>query len=724
MKSPADFYFQSSVNLLLGVAFTALASTGKVDIPSILCFVFAYAVYLSLSFRQRAAFVSARRVSFFAKLYMLIFVVDMLWLSGSFVNAAIHLLLFIQILKFFSEKKDKDFFYLILIAFMELLTAAAMTISASFFFAFLIFLALVISTLVSFEIKRSQESAAKAEAPQQRRKSAVGFPLGDGGRKLYGALAATSMALSLGIVGMGALIFFALPRVEGGFFSRAESPMQTITGFSSTVQFGDVGSIKRNMALVMRVEIEGNPRGFEGVKWRGIALNFFDGRAWYRTLSRGERPLARDGSGNYRVPPEQVPPPHRLLRYRIMLEPVSTEVLFAAAQARLIQTKARVRIDPADSLETDYHPSSRIRYEAISDLGTPAASTLRVVSSAVSAEIERDYLALPQLDSRVYSLAKQITRADTNNYDRARSVERYLRENFGYTLDLPRVREEDPITQFLFETKRGHCEYFASSMAILLRTIGIPTRLVNGFQTGEFNQVGDDFIVREADAHSWVEVFFPGHGWIAFDPTPPAPAPSRSAALVSLNHYLDALELFWINWVVGYDSFRQVTLFQDLQHRSLDAKHWAERVWAAFNADVSSWLRRTFFAAPSVAERSLLFVRLRFIVVGGAFLLALVAVGIASWLIVRWKRGWQPPQPQWVAKLFSQWLRTLAGRGYVKRASQTALEFSHSISDPAVRSIAIELALRYNSLRFDPAARLSDNFRNFQTRLRWAKRNV
>ena len=135
-----------------------------------------------------------------------------------------------------------------------------------------------------------------------------------------------------------------------------------------------------------------------------------------------------------------------------------------------------------------------------------------------------NYLQLPRLDPRVAPLAEQITASEGNNYDKAVALERYLRTHFGYTLQLGRSAQRDPLAYFLFERKQGHCEYFASAMAVMLRTLRIPSRVVNGFRTGEFNDVTSQYLVRASNAHSWVEAYFPGYGWISFDPTPAAPA--------------------------------------------------------------------------------------------------------------------------------------------------------------------------------------------------------
>ena len=140
-------------------------------------------------------------------------------------------------------------------------------------------------------------------------------------------------------------------------------------------------------------------------------------------------------------------------------------------------------------------------------------------------------------------------------------METYLKTHYGYTLQLLRSPVADPLANFLFERKQGHCEYFASSMAVMLRTLRIPSRVVNGFRSDEFNDVTGNYVVRAKNAHSWVEAYFPGYGWITFDPTPGGeigtPEGWDRAML-----YLDAAESFWREWVISYDFSHQYILGQ------------------------------------------------------------------------------------------------------------------------------------------------------------------
>src|ERR1039458_5453253 len=149
---------------------------------------------------------------------------------------------------------------------------------------------------------------------------------------------------------------------------------------------------------------------------------------------------------------------------------------------------------------------------------------------------------------------------------RARAIERRLRSDYGYTLQLPARETADPLANFLFTRRKGHCEYFASAMAVMLRSLGIPARLATGFQSGVYNPVSDLWLVRASDAHSWVEAWIPGYGWTTFDPTPADPNSGGLALVAQLSLYLDAAETFWQEWVMTYDVARQGTLAYRMEH--------------------------------------------------------------------------------------------------------------------------------------------------------------
>ena len=282
------------------------------------------------------------------------------------------------------------------------------------------------------------------------------------------------------------------------------------------------------------------------------------------------------------------------------MEPLGTNVFFLAEQPRSLKGNfQRVSTDAGEAvynLDTD-HPINR--YDAESELVTPDADDLRLAANTVPSNMS-SYLSLPALDIRIPKLAEDITASAPDNYDKAVALERYLRSRFGYTLELPRSVPRDPLANFLFERKRGHCEYFASAMTVMLRTLRIPARLVTGFRTGEFNDLTGQYLVRASNAHAWVEAYFPGYGWVSFDPTPAGSLSTRTG-WSRLLLYVDAAASFWREWVVNYDSAHQRSLGQDAAHstRRFHRRH-APLVRAQLSgaAETSPARRRTRSPAP------------------------------------------------------------------------------------------------------------------------------
>lgn len=337
------------------------------------------------------------------------------------------------------------------------------------------------------------------------------------------------------------------------------------------------------------------------------------------------------------------------------------------------------------------------RYSATSDIAQTAANDLRTAGTAYPPDVLASYLRLPALDRRIPQLAEQVTASAGNNYDKALALETYLRTHFAYSLQLSRTVPHDPLANFLFERKQGHCEYFASSMAVMLRTLGIPSRVVNGFRTGEFNDLTSQYVVRASNAHSWVEVYFPSYGWVAFDPTPGASLPLRTGwSRVGL--YVDALASFWRDWIVNYDVGHQQSLAESASSRSRQLlralKHW----WRHRYKDLLTQARH---AGSTVTESP------RQWGLGGA-LIALLLVGAvnASRFLraLRNRRLAARPErsPRWAATIwYERMTDTIARRGWRKSPTQTPDEFVARIDDPRVRMKVAEFTRRYESARFD-----------------------
>jgi hypothetical protein len=304
------------------------------------------------------------------------------------------------------------------------------------------------------------------------------------------------------------------------------------------------------------------------------------------------------------------------------------------------------------------------------------------------------------VDPRVAQLASQIVGSASNDYDKAAAIENHLRTRFGYTLELPKTAAKDPISNFLFERKEGHCEYFASSMAVMLRTLGIPSRVVNGFRTDEFNDISGSYVVRAKDAHAWVEAYFPGYGWQTFDPTPSGNSGiPQGWARVAL--YVDAMASFWREWVVSYDSSHQYMLGQAAVSGSRGvwegARNWARMKYES----MLNWARQS----QDRVEKS----PARWAVIGAGIALAFVLLANLRRLALMLHEKWVAMHPerapeQAAAIWYERMARVMARRGVQKPKAQTAQEFVRKIEDDRLREPVARFTDVYESARFGNSA--------------------
>lgn len=695
---------------MLATGFVALALTGKLDWVSVGT---GGAVLLYRGLRYLRASPPdlplglANRLTI---LYMLFFPFDLFFLSRALAEgssnpalfaalmATIHLLIFSMGLRLLSAQTQRDYLFLVLLAFGEVLAAAILTVETHFLVVFAFFLLAGIATFLSLEIQRS--SAGAVSVPLAR-----GTPASI---QVSRALLVTSLVVAGGVLAGGSLLFFILPRYAGGYFSGLNLQPTLIHGFSDSVSLGDIGRIKLSRAVVMRIQVRGDPWQVQGVKWRGIALTEFDGHRWSSQEIR-PRPLRSDASGWFLPPlPSEVNPATTLpVSYRVILEPVATDAVFVAAEVAQLRggfrepgsrTRGYLLLDSTRSLLNPFHNFSRVGYEAVSFLPRAAPERLRSSRDVYPQEIRAKYLQLAPQDPRIAQLAREVTRSGKSAYDKASMLELFLRTKFGYTLDLPGTPQDDPLAHFLFERKKGHCEYFASSMAVMLRTLGIPSRIANGFLTGEYNDVGNDYIVRARDAHSWVEVYFPGYGWYPFDPTPPDNESLRTGLWARLNRYLDALQWTWSEWVINYDFSRQVSLARNLERSS---RSWVSEarlsVQHARRAIIDTMKRlqdRIAHSAWSLALALLL---------GVAALLLLRGRAVFDWLeeTLALRAGASPRfAPHQASISYQRLLRLLGRRGLVKQPWQTPEEFARSVTRPGLVLPVRELTELYNGARF------------------------
>ena len=700
-------YFEVSLLLTLATAFITVTMTGKLDFVSTVVVSTALGVKLWGYFREVDLSLSPRTVTRVSIFYIFFYALDFLIFSPGpglldrMLTATVHLVLFTTVIKIFSSRTYRDYGYLATLSFMMMLAGAILTVSTTYLILFVLYVILAISTFISYEIKQGMESATRApegpfRKPRQNRAA------------VEGALMRAAVGLAVGIFLLATVLFFVVPRYRTGYLTSLSSQAQNITGFSETVNLGDIRKILRSPMVVMRVTVEGDPRQFQGVKWRGVGLTSFDGTHWFNDNTE-QTPFTPASEQRIVLPRLEgwQSRSRRPLRYHVLRSALSTDVLFAAPTPQEVLGRFHiVEVDETGSLHSPQYAFAPLAYDVVSMAGLPSASELQHASTDYPDNVRLVYLRLPDLDSKIADLARQATSAATNNYDRATAIQNYLRNNFRYSLDPSAIEPKNPIVSFLFKSKSGYCEYFAASMVVMLRTLGIPSRLVNGFQTGSYNRIGKDFVVRARDAHSWVEVYFPKYGWITFDPTPTDPNPIRAGVW---DDYVDALGLFWSEWIINYDFSHQVRLARQVEQTSRNFQQ-------EFLSHSDEFKRRAVRVSYLV-EAWLMSHKLFMLLFMATILAALVAAekggSLAEirffWL---WKFGRQelPLSPRQVTLSYQRLLKTLRKKGFPKPAPLTPWEFAQSLAGTRLGSGVWEYTRLYNMLRFGqekvPMARL------------------
>jgi len=694
LQRAIDQYFEVSLYLLVLTGFGTLASTGTLDLPSMLFLGAAFALRGILFARRRPFVISEGWTTPLTLAYFIFFALDYLVISRSFLPATVHLTLFGVVVRMFSIRRERDYITLAILAFLMVLSAAVLTVDSMFLFSFAAFMLMAVATFVLLEMRlagRKANVAARHSTDAQER------------RQLGMALVRIAPALMIMILIAGSALFFVMPRMSAGYLGGYSFGTDISSGFSDHVQLGQIGRIQQSNAVVMHVQIDDDTIGRYSLHWRGVALADFDGTSWSNL--RDQALVRRQTETSFALPRFEMSPfsyqtsarREKLIHYRVLMEPIGTNVFFLAPWGRSVSGAYRLLATDSGGAVYDYDSQHAIsRYEATSDIAMSPAEQLRAAGSDYPPQIAR-YLRLPAVDPRVSKLAAQIARSANNDYDKAVAIEQHLRAHFAYTLELPRTAVKDPIANFLFERKQGHCEYFASSMAVMLRTLGIPSRVVNGFRSDEFNDITGSYVVRAKDAHSWVEAYFPGYGWQTFDPTPGGAATGTPQGWGRLALYVDAMASFWRDWIVSYDTSHQYVLGKAAINSSRGVWEGA-RNWARQHYELMlRWARRS----QERVERS----PGRWVVLGAFVIVALLLLAnlgrISRWLYEKWLGAHPERSPEQAASMwYARMARSLAKRGVAKTETQTAQEFVRKIEIERLREPVARFTSVYESARF------------------------
>jgi len=464
--------------------------------------------------------------------YLVFFPLDWLVLSGRLIFAVVHLIFYLKLHTLLHLQGPRDRSRLYCLCLFEMLAAASMTVDLSFLFPLVVFVLLGTFVLMLDQTTLRSPRPTPQDLPVRLLRPALGL----GGSVLV----------------LAAAIFVLLPRTGSTGFRLGGFQALTSTGIADRVELGDFGAIKRSSEVVMRV-VSGQPRTASPPRWRGAVFDRYADARWTQTLP-GLLMLSRSGESVF---PLTSLAAGGTLASEVYLEPLDTDVIFLPpGPVQLTVAMRYVFIDRYLTLRTGRLPASGRRYLVNWREEAPRGATAFGGVEPFVEEQRSLYLQLPSLSPEFQELARAVATEGVAG-ETASAVESYLERNYSYSLDTPAHRRPDPLEDFLFDARAGHCEYFATAMVALLRARQIPARLVTGFLRGQRNEVGDFEVVRKSEAHAWVEVFEPGAGWVTYDPTPPAPPGEVVSAASFFSKGIDSLRMLWDMYVITFDYERQ-----------------------------------------------------------------------------------------------------------------------------------------------------------------------
>jgi len=443
----------------------------------------------------------------------LIFLLNLYVNSDVFISVAQMTLIF-HTIKSFDIKEPWDPLQVFFVSLLQLLMASELTNSIYFGIIFILFVIFIVVSIL------------------------LGHFVNEGQKRFRSFIIPITSITVLTII-LTSLFFISIPRFRSGLWGRSLSRSIKTTGFSEKVDLGSFGRIKLDETVVMRMILRPDTAGPHYL--RGMTFDYFDGYAWYDTLKGTKRVFKTPDDSVVKIPKGA-----RVYSAEIYLEPLDSDVLFTFKRPYRIESEGfLLRRDSAGSFYMKQKTSRRFFYKLFS-----------VDDYYYDDEYIGLYLHLPEGDhEKIKRLAEDIIsnyRA-RNEYEKASSIEDFLVKNYRYSLSVERPPEGvTPIEGFLFYSRKGYCEHFATAMVLMLRSIGIPARLVTGFLGGERNDLGDYYLIRQSDAHSWVEAFI-NDRWITFDPTPPVAASHRSGVML----FFDIIKLKWSRYVVGFSRYDQ-----------------------------------------------------------------------------------------------------------------------------------------------------------------------
>ncbi len=600
---------------------------------------------------------------------------------------------FLQVSRLFHRRNARDHQHIQALAFLHLIAATVLSTGLEYavvFFGFVLVTPWMLAlTHLRTEVERHYGQSIDEPGPRVQRILAS--------RRIVGpSFLVGTAALSLPLFLVTAAFFLLFPRVGMGFLSFGDAGGRRVAGFGGDVELGDFGVIRIDPTVVVRVRPTDGVAPRDGhYRLRGTSFDRYEGARWSRSEQLPQRWLPMLG---FHVLQRQPGPGDRELE--ILLDPLEDTVLFVPDGTVALKIPPRVanavdvprRLQQRSGLDIRYLDEDGLPLRYLAYVSDDARG---VLPDPLGAEELEGYLQLPALPPRVRALAIEKAGNGTPR-ERARRIESWLRESgeFAYSLEMPDTGDRDPLEVFLFEARSGHCEYFSTALAVMLRSIGIPARNVTGFVGGTWNSYGRYYAISQGDAHSWVEAWVDG-AWETFDPTPASRGEVGLRAdgwLAEVRALLDALRTRWSQDVVSYDLRRQVSGLRRLYG-------WLRAMRADSASQVDTTPRATSTSSPSPGLGLV-------VVVEMLALLGLLAV--LWWLRRRGQPSERSQEVRRATRLYATLDAVLRSRGLPRPAGRTPKEHAVAVEEAgfeaadAVHELTdAYLAARYGGAELD-----------------------
>jgi len=592
------------------------------EIDSLYSIVFCLLFVISLYFEYRRSFRIPRWLLTTLSLAIVVFTLyrfDM----RELVTQMLETLLILLAIKLLEEKKIRDYMQVYTITLLLLSGSGLLSLNIAFFVFYLILILLLTvgSILLTF-YAQDQDLVLSG--------------------KTIVKIVMKSFLIPLFAIPLTFLMFLILPRTQYPLLNFLNRPDKARTGFTDQVRLGAVSDIQEDSTIVFRANMEKIDE--EHLYWRGIVLEYFDGKGW---TSIKKQPAPRSFQGRFSG---------KSVKQTIYLEPYGSTYLFSLDRPVFVAGQNVKRFHDLTYSSAGYI-DSRLKYEAIAILGDS------ILEDSID---QARYLQIPRnLSPKITKLAKSLA---TESHDKTiRAIVSYLRNDaFSYSLKSMPV-SKNPLEEFLFETKSGNCEFYASALAVLLRVNGIPARLVGGYRGGYFNDVGQYYLVPQKHAHAWVEAYIKTKGWMRLDPTPVILNSSVSfASGVSFQKFsilMDTLNYYWYAIVINYNLEKQFSIALKLRSK-LRRPH----ISLSFKRDIV----------------------LKWVVI----LMIIAGTGVVVYIIIIHRP--KPPEQ----KVLTSFLKKMRKLGYQKKASQGLEEFAQTVRDEKIRHSALIFTRRFHEIYF------------------------